>query len=88
MNTEISFLSISSQSSTDAEGFWIFSAERENIGSPLFATLRTICTNRILQITAGVAGSRSTQTPAFLTDYSPAEADRTTHLLQGKHRLK
>lgn len=41
---------------------------RENICWPLFATLRTICTNRILQINAGVAGSRSTQTPAFLTD--------------------
>lgn len=88
MRTEISLLSISSQSSTDAVGFWIFSAERENICSPMFATLRTICTNRILQITAGVAGSRSTQTPAFFADCSPSEADRATHMLQVKHRLK
>lgn len=29
MHTEISFLSISSKSSTDAVAFWTFSAERE-----------------------------------------------------------
>lgn len=68
MQTEIPLLRISSQSSTDVVGFWIFSAERENICSPLFTTSRTICTNRILQITSGVAGSRGTQTPAFFTD--------------------
>lgn len=45
-----------------------YSVLRESICSPLFAALRTICTNRILQITAGVAGSRSTRTPAFPTD--------------------
>lgn len=77
MHTEISFLSISSQSSTDVVCFQDIQC-LESICSPLFTALRTICTNRILQITTGVAGLSSTATPAFNRACSLTAANRTT----------